>query len=114
MRNTLKRSLKPISQGKGDEIKMKLSYYAVFEYAPDGINITFPDLPAVSCAMDEEKGVVMAAEALALCLHGMSPEDIPAPSRLEDIALRDDCKAFSITVELEILDGKLVSDGGLL
>lgn len=90
---------------------MKLSYYGVFEYAPDGINITFPDVPALSCAMDEEEGVVMAAEALTLCLYGMSPEDVPPPSRLENIALGDGCKAFPITVEMVERDGKLVSDG---
>ena len=90
---------------------MKLSYYAVFEYAPDGINITFPDVSALSCAMDEEEGRVMAAEALALCLHGMPLKDVPSPSRLEDIALGDGCKAFSITVEMDIQDGTLVSDG---
>lgn len=90
---------------------MKLSYYAVFEYAEDGINITFPDLPALSCAMDEEEGRVMAAEALALCLHGMPLKDVPSPSWLEDIALRDGCKAFPITVEMEIRDGRLFSVG---
>lgn len=90
---------------------MKLSYYAVFEYAEDGINITFPDLPAVSCAMDEEEGVVMAAEALTLCLHGVSVKEVPLPSRLEDITLGDGCKAFSITVEMVERDGKLVSEG---
>lgn len=89
---------------------MKLSYYAVFDYAPDGINIAFPDVPALSCAMDEEEGRVMAAEALALCLHGMPLKDVPSPSRLEDIALRDGCKAFSITVEMVVRDGKLISD----
>ena len=90
---------------------MKLSYYAVFEYAEDGINITFPDLPALSCAMDEEDGIAMAEDVLALCLHGMPLKDVPSTSRLEDIVLGDGCKAFLITVELDIQGGTLVSDG---
>lgn len=89
---------------------MKYSYYAVFDYAADGINITFPDVSNVlSCAEDTDSGILMAEEALCLSLHGMPVEEIPAATALASLALRNDQKAFLICVDLEIKDGKLFS-----
>ncbi len=90
---------------------MKCSYYAVFEYADDGINITFPDVNTLSCADDTEEGLYMAQEALGLGLDGIPLDIIPVPSKLEDLRLNDNQKAFLITAEMEINDGKLLCPG---
>lgn len=88
---------------------MKYFYYAVFEYSEDSIDITFPDLDAISCAEDEKTGLAMAAEALALSLHGRRIKEIPRPSKLKDLILTKNQKAFPISVDLEHRDNKLYS-----
>lgn len=67
-------------------MKDKYMYPAVFNYAEDGINISFPDLPgAFSCAETTEEALKMAKECLELHLFGMvkDEEEIPTPSRVE-------------------------------
>jgi len=63
-------------------------YPAIFEYAEDGINITFPDLPGcISCADNEEEAIKNAKEALSLYLYSLEEDgkEIPAPSPLSKI-----------------------------
>lgn len=88
---------------------MKYSYYAVFEYSEDGIDITFPDLDAISCAQDTKTGLAMAEEALTLSLHGRSIKEIPIPSMLADLILTKNQKVFLICADLEHKDNKLCS-----
>ena len=90
---------------------MHYSYYAVFEYTGDGINITFPDVNTLSCAKDTEEGLYMAQDALILGLHDIHADEIPAPSKLEDICLNDNQTAFLITADMSIRNGKLFSPG---
>lgn len=90
---------------------MQYSYYAVFEYTEDGINIRFPDLDALSCAADTETGLAMAEEALALSLHGRQLTYLPAPSGAEDLVLAPNEKVFRICAELECRDKRLFSEG---
>ena len=87
---------------------MKIAYYAIFQYDPDGIDITFPDLPScISCAFDDEEAKYMAKEVLELVLHGMLPQELPEAAPLEKICLEENQKAVWIETELEVKDGKL-------
>ena len=69
------------------------SYTALFEYAEDGINIEFPDLPGCyPCAdpHDTDMAIKNAKEALGLHLFGMEQdgEEIPAPTPPNEIEYR--------------------------
>lgn len=88
-------------------IKMKLSYYAVFEYDNDDICISFPDLPpALTCADNETDGKKYAKEAMDLALDGMCTDEAPSPSSAAQITLNENQKLFLITTELEVKNGK--------
>ncbi|HOP94072.1 MAG TPA: type II toxin-antitoxin system HicB family antitoxin [Acetivibrio thermocellus] len=64
----------------------KYKFYAVFNYAEDGISISFPDLPGcISCGYSTEEAIEMAKEALQLYLEDMNQKDIPQPSNKDSI-----------------------------
>lgn len=68
-------------------------YPAIFHTAPDGISVSFPDLPgALTCGYDPEEALRMAAECLALHLHGMlrDGDEIPVPTPAESVVLVED------------------------
>ena len=67
-------------------------YYAVVEQAGDSaFGITFPDLPSVFSAADDEDAIVAnAVEALRLWVED---EDLPEPSAIAAIRARDDVGA---------------------
>lgn len=57
---------------------MKISYYAIFEYAKDGINVTFPDIPnAFTCGFSRRHAKKMAKDVLSLALHGTDVSNLP-------------------------------------
>ncbi|WP_438467817.1 type II toxin-antitoxin system HicB family antitoxin [Streptococcus pluranimalium] len=63
-------------------------YYAVFNFEPDGINITFPDLDgAFSSGSDMHEALYMAKDLLEgwLIFAEDDDEDIPVASSFEDI-----------------------------
>ncbi|MDR2137360.1 MAG: type II toxin-antitoxin system HicB family antitoxin, partial [Synergistaceae bacterium] len=63
---------------------------AVFNYADDGISVSFPDFPGCcTCGNSDENAIHMAEEALGLHLFGMEEDDepIPEPSRGDRIKL---------------------------
>lgn len=73
-------------------MKNDYSFVAVFDYADDGISISFPDLPGCfSCAdKDNTDGAMKnAKEALGLHLYGMEQdgEKIPLPTPVSKIKL---------------------------
>lgn len=73
-------------------MKNDYSFLAIFEYAEDGINITFPDLEGCfSCAdvNDTESALKNAKEALGLHLYGMEQDNeaIPSPTTIDKIKL---------------------------
>ena len=73
-------------------MKNEYTFIAIFEYAEDGINITFPDLPGcISCAQinDTQEAVRNAEDALGLYLFGMEQDNeaIPEPTPLNKIHL---------------------------
>lgn len=71
-------------------MRNEYAYIALFEYADDGINISFPDLPGCfSCAPKNNTDIALknAKEALGLHIFDMeqSEETIPEPSFVFDL-----------------------------
>ena len=71
-------------------MRNEYSFIALFEYAEDGINITFPDLPGCfSCAPKDKTEIALknAKEAMGLHLFDMENEGsvIPEPTFVFDI-----------------------------
>lgn len=68
---------------------MKKDYYiypAIFDYAEDGITITFPDLPGcISCAKTEEEALFMAKDALGVFIVSAEEdnEELNEPTRVK-------------------------------
>ena len=84
----------------------KLSYYAIFRFDPDGINISFPDLPGcLSCAFSENQAVPMAEEALSLWLSGMEYGELPPPSPVDLFTCRANESAHEIAVSVRVKNG---------
>ena len=62
------------------------AYYALLEPYEEGFGVSFPDLPgAISVGTDVDDAVFNAQECLAVHLHGEPEEELPAPSKREDI-----------------------------
>ncbi len=73
-------------------MKKRYAYFAVFNYADDGITITFPDLPGcISSAQTNEEALLNAKEALGLHIWGLEKdgEELPESTVLGDINLED-------------------------
>lgn len=69
-------------------LKDKYVFPAVFDYANDGITVTFPDLPGcITTGNDEVEALVMAKDALMLRLYSDEADgsEIPIPTKLKDI-----------------------------
>lgn len=67
-------------------------YPAIFDYAEEGISISFPDLPGCfSCADSDEEALSMAKDALGLHLYSMEEDndDIPNPTPINKIKLEE-------------------------
>lgn len=82
-------------------MKDKYVYPAIFDYAEDGISISFPDLKGcLSCADTDEEALLMAEEVLGLWMENLEAEkeDIPEPSELKDIVLEANQKTVLISV----------------
>ena len=74
---------------------------AIFNYAEDGISISFPDVEGcLSCADTDEEAVQMAEEALGLHLYEMEQdgESIPEPSRGDAIKTASNERIFLVDV----------------
>ena len=74
---------------------------AVFNYADDGIYVSFPDLPGCfTCGDSDEEAVKMAEEALGLHIWGMENDDdtIPQPSSGDRIKIEPNEKIFLVYV----------------
>ena len=72
------------------EKKDRYVYPAIFNYAEDGISVSFTDLPGcLTCAHDTETALARAREALGLYLVDLEDEGdpIPAPSALSALTL---------------------------
>lgn len=82
------------------------NYYmfpAIFDYAPDGISINFPDIQGcLSCAFTTEDALFMARDALKSRLYicKRDGEIIPEPSDL--LALKKNLRENQIIVPIDI------------
>lgn len=68
--------------------KERYVYPAIFDYADDGITVTFPDLPgAITCGDTDNEALRMAKECLALHIYGMERDidDIPEPTPAKEL-----------------------------
>lgn len=71
-------------------------YYAIFNVADDGINVSFPDLPGCLTWGDSiEEALMMAKEALALFIDGEPVEALPPPRAMPQVVEPDE-KAYLI------------------
>mgnify|MGYP002624056519 CR=1 FL=1 len=60
------------------------TFPAIFDYADDGISISFPDLPGcLSCADDNDAAVYMATDALSFRLYADELDNDPIPGSLK-------------------------------
>lgn len=87
---------------------MKKDYYiypAIFDYAEDGISISFPDLPGcISCAKTDEEALYMAKDALGLYI-ACSEEDnekLNKPSKLNEINFNKNQRVVLIEVNMPL------------
>ena len=87
---------------------MKKDYYiypAIFEYAKDGISVSFPDLPGcISCAKTDEEALYMAKDALGLYIACSEEdnEELKKPSKLNEINLKENQRAVLIEVNMPL------------
>ena len=71
-------------------MKDKYCFPAIFDYAPDGISISFPDLPGcLSCADNYSEALYMAQDALEgrLYIDEQHRDFIPEPSNPLEIKI---------------------------
>ncbi|WP_379147444.1 type II toxin-antitoxin system HicB family antitoxin [Paenibacillus sp. sgz500992] len=81
--------------------KKTYKYYAKFEFAEDGITVTFPDLPGcISCGYSTEEAIGMAKEALSLYLEDMDENTIPQTTKINPDLIKSSEQVFLIEVEL--------------
>ncbi len=80
-------------------------YPAIFDYADDGISISFPDLPGCnSCASTDEDALYMSKDALRgwLLVSEEFNDNIPEPTPLKDIKLESNQRVVLIDVHLAL------------
>ena len=87
---------------------MKKDYYiypAIFEYAKDGISISFPDLPGCKKKKKtDEDALYMAKDALGLYIACSEEdnEELKKPSKLNEINLKENQRAVLIEVNMPL------------
>lgn len=91
-------------------MKDSYEFVGIFDYAKDGISISFPDLPGcLSCADTTEEAIKNAEEVLGLVLYDMEQEkeEIPNPTSLEDIKCKSNQKPILINVWMPLVRNEL-------
>lgn len=87
-------------------MKDSYEYVTVFNYAEDGISISFPDLPGcLSCADTTSDAIKNAEEVLGLVLYDMEKENvkIPEPTPLEKVKCAENERAVLISVWMPLV-----------
>lgn len=82
-------------------MKDTYEYVAIFDYAEDGINIYFPDLPGcLSCADTTKEALKNASDVLGLFMSYYEDEgiEIPEPTPLEKIKCKENEKPILVSV----------------
>lgn len=91
---------------------MKISYNAILEFAEDGINIAFPDIPnAFTCAYSRKEAIKMAKEVLEITLHKEKYSNLPRPTKKDKISIGDNSEIVEITIFMELRNDLLFGDG---
>ena len=91
-------------------MKDSYEFVAIFNYADDGINISFPDLPGcLSYADTTEEAIKNAEEVLGLVLYDMETENekIPKATPLEDIKCNENERGVIISVWMPLVRNEL-------
>ena len=91
-------------------MKDSYEFVAIFDYAKDGISISFPDLPGcLSCADTTKEAIKNSEEVLGLVLYDMEQENekIPESTPLEKIKCKDNQKAILINVWMPLVRNEL-------
>lgn len=79
---------------------------AVFDYAPDGINVSFPDLEGCfTCGHDDGEAFFMARDVLEGFLYTIEQhqEPIPEPSSLLDIETKQNERVVLVEVNMKVV-----------
>ena len=85
-------------------------FVAVLDYAEDGINITFPDIPeAISCADTTKEAMKNAEEVLGLVLYDMEYDNkkIPEATSLDNVKIQGNQKAIPVSVWMPLVRNEL-------
>lgn len=83
------------------EMKDHYIFPSIFNYADDGISVSFPDLPGCyTCGKSDEEAVRMARDALGLHLYGMEEDGdfIPDPAQGRNIRTSPNDRIFLVDV----------------
>lgn len=81
-------------------------YPAIFDYAEDGINVSFPDLNGcLTCGDTDEEAFYMAKDVLEgwLYLAEKDNESIPEPSSLQNIKIEQNQRLVLIEVNMKVV-----------
>ena len=85
--------------------KDSYEFVSILDYAEDGINITFPDIPeAISCADTTKEAIKNAEEVLGLVLYDMEYANKKIP---EATLLEENQKAIPISVWMPLVRNEL-------
>jgi len=79
---------------------------AIFDYAEDGISVSFPDLPScITCGDNDEEAFYMAKDVLEgyLYLAEKDGESIPKPSSLKAIKTSQNQRLVLIEVNMKVV-----------
>ena len=83
--------------------KNNYTFIAILEYAEDGINVSFPDLPGCfTCADagDTEAALKNAKEALGLHLFGMEQDNEPIPEATPIINIKLERNQIPVLIDV--------------
>ncbi len=91
-------------------MKDSYEYVAIFNYAEDGISISFPDSPGcLSYADTTNEAIKNAEEVLGLVLYDMEEENekIPEPTSLEKVKCLENERAVLISVWMPLVRNEI-------
>lgn len=79
------------------------TFPAIFDYADDGISISFPDLPGcLSCADTDDEAVYMATDALSLRLYTDERDNDPIPEPSNPLQLKKSLEKNQIVTLIRV------------
>ena len=91
-------------------MKDSYEYVTIFNYAKDGINISFPDFPGVfSSASTTKEAIKNANEVLGLVIYDMEVDniDIPNPTPSEKVKCKDNEKTMLVNIWMPLVRNEL-------